>query len=117
MWTVTAVCLVVITSVFGITELLRRFWLFLMRPKDDPPKGMLIFLKDDICFEQLHSATEYLAWEGKKQFFFISAIDCGLSEKNKKAVANLVNKSPDIIFGDKALIDCINSYKPIKNQK
>lgn len=111
MWTVITVALAIIAVLFGLTELLRRCWLYFMRPKDDPPGIMLIFLKEDIAVEQLRYAAEYLSWEGEKSFFAVAAIDTGLSEKTKSEVLKIVNSRYDMMFGEKDLVNFIKDIK------
>lgn len=107
MWTVFLVCLIVITSMVGVTELLRSLWLYLMRPKEDPSRVMLVFLKEGIAVQQLRSAMEYITWEGQKSFCRIAAIDCGLSEDSRNAVIKIIARSPYMIFGTNALLEYV----------
>ncbi len=111
MWTVVIVSFIVIMMLVGITELMRKIWLYLMRPKGDTPRVMLIFLKDDIFAEQIQSAMEYIAWEGRRAFCSVAAIDCGLSEENKLAAKNLADRYANVIFGDADLKQCIQSFR------
>ncbi len=111
MSTVITVCFIVIMMITGITELLRRFWLYLIRPKGDTPKIMLIFLKDDIFKEQLQSALEYLSWEGNKNFVSVAAIDCDLTEENKILAQKFADSHSNIIYGKSALDECIADFK------
>lgn len=110
MWLVLSVCFVVVTSVVGITELLRKLWLSLLRPREDPARVMVVFLKNDICVQQLRSAMEYLAWEGDRQFCCVAAVDCGLSEENRRLIAAIADQNSNVVFGDRALADCIGSF-------
>lgn len=113
MWTVISVCFIVIISLVGVTELLRKFWLFLMRPKEDPPRVMVVFLKEGIAVQQLRFSAEYLSWENGKTFCAVAAVDTGLSEESRRDVEKIVNSRSDMIFGDAALIDCINSFAAV----
>ena len=111
MWTVVSVCLIVITSMVGVTEILRSVWLRLMRPKEDPPKMMVVFLKDDIAVAQLNSAMEQLTWEGLGAFNLIVGIDCGLSEHSKKEVIKRVAGCPQMVFGTQSLLENIEKIR------
>lgn len=99
MWTVVSVCLVTVFTILGITELLREFWVWLLRPKGSPPAFFTITLYDDIFLEQIRFAEEYVSWEGKKNFGAIVLISCNLSDENIKILKNksLNNKSIYII--------------------
>ena len=68
MWLVLSVCFVTVTAILGITEILRRFWLFIMRPKGTLPAIMVISLKEDVAVQQLRYALEFLSWEKKGDF-------------------------------------------------
>ena len=105
MWTVISVSLIVIASMVGVTEILRTVWLWLMRPKEDPPKTMVVFLKDNIAISQLNSAMEQLTWDGLSSFNLIVGIDCGLSERCKKEVIKRVACCPQMVFGTASLLE------------
>ena len=111
MWTVIFVSFIVITSVLGITEILRSFWLYLMRPKDSPPSVMVIFLKEDVAVQQLRYAAEYLSWEKRRDFSVVAAMDTGLTDETKEKIQKIVNNRSDMIFGEKALAECVEDYK------
>ena len=68
MWLVLSVCFVTVTAILGITEILRRFWLFIMRPKGTLPAIMVISLKEDVAVQQLRYALEFLSWEKRAIF-------------------------------------------------
>lgn len=89
----------VITMLVGITELIRRLWLYIITPKDAPPKLLAVFLKDDTAIQQLRAAAEYISWEGPKTFYGVAAVDAGLSEETKKQVKKLVDSRSDMLFG------------------
>lgn len=100
MWMVLAVCFVTVISIVGITELLRKFWLYIMRPKGDPKRVLLIFLKDEIGVQQLRSAIEYISWESTNSFSAVAAVDCGMDENTKKSVLKIAQSRDDVIFGN-----------------
>lgn len=109
-------CVVILLSIgiivllVGVTELIRRFWLYLITPKDAPPKLLMVFLKDDIAIQQLRAAAEYISWEGPKIFYGIAAIDAGLSDETKAQVIKLVNSRSDMFFGDAELKNFIADF-------
>ena len=109
-------CMVILLSIgiivllVGVTELIRRFWLYLITPKEAPPKLLMVFLKDDIAIQQLRAASEYLSWEGPKIFYGIVAIDAGLSDDTKAQVIKLINSRSDMFFGDKELKKFIDDF-------
>lgn len=103
MWTVISVCFLIVTSIYGITELLRELWLWLIRPKESTPSFITVVLKDGIFAEQLMLYEEYLAWESNKRVSGIIAITTYLSEENRKAATELINKKHNIMAEDEAL--------------
>ncbi len=96
MWTVFSVCTVLILAIYGITEILKRLWIWLLNPKDSPPTFLTLILKDDIYKEQLRFAEEYLSWEGEKLFSGILVVDKFLSDENKSTLNDIINKKHNI---------------------
>ena len=96
MWTVFSVCTVLILAIYGITELLKRLWIWLLNPKDSPPLFFALILKDDIFKEQIRLAEEFLSWEGEKLFSGILVVDNFLSEENKIILNDIINKKHNI---------------------
>lgn len=106
MWTVISICLIILTSVLGITQMLKSLWLWLIRPREDPSRVLLIFLRDDICIEQMKSALEYISWESNRTICCVAAVDSCLSDENKKKVAEFANGSSMIVVGQEAINEC-----------
>lgn len=98
MWLVLSVSFVTFTAVLGITEILRRFWLFLMRPKGTPSAVMVVKLKEEFAVQQLRYALEFLSWERKGDFSYVAVIPSELSEKTYKEVEKIANSRNDILF-------------------
>ena len=108
MCTVITVCFAVVMMIYGITELLRRIWLYFTRPKDDPPRVMTVFLKSGIYAAQLRSAIEYLSWENENLFKCIAAVDCGLTDEEREKAKAIADQHYNIVFGKDALENLIN---------
>ncbi|MBO5105320.1 MAG: hypothetical protein J6C29_00300 [Clostridia bacterium] len=98
MWLVLSVCFVTFTAILGITEILRRFWLFIMRPKDTPPLVLIVNLKEEIAVQQLRYALEFLSWERKGDFSSAVLNTASLSEKTYKEIEKIANSRNDIIL-------------------
>lgn len=98
MWLVLSVCFVTFTAILGITEILRRFWLFIMRPKDTPPLVLVVNLKEEIAVQQLRYALEFLSWERKGDFSSAVLNTASLSEKTYKEIEKIANSRNDIIL-------------------
>lgn len=98
MWLVISVSFVTFTAVLGITEILRRFWLFIMRPKDTPPAAMVIKLKEDFAVQQLRYTLEFISWERKGDFSHLAVILSELSEKTYSEVKKIVDSRNDVVF-------------------
>ena len=100
MWMVLSVCFVTFMVIVGITEIICRFWLYLMKPKDSPLAVMVIFLKEDIATEQLRYALEFLNWEKQGDFSAVAVITAELSEETHKTVEKIAKDRNDIILCD-----------------
>ena len=111
MWTVISVCFVIVTSIYGIAEILRELWLWLSRPKDDPPGFTVVILKDGIFKEQLYFYEEYLAWESRKRFSGIIAVTSYLNEENLKIATEIINSKHNIMTEKEA----VNLFSAGKN--
>lgn len=98
MWLVLSVCFVTFTAIVGITEILCRFWLYLMKPKDTPLAVMVIYLKDDIAVQQLRYALEFLSWEKRGTFSALAVVTKNLSEKTLNDVKKIINSRSDVIL-------------------
>lgn len=98
MWTVISVCFITFTSILGITEMLRRFWLFLMKPKGSPLAVMVVYLKEDIAVQQLRYALELISWEKQGVFSALAAVTTNLSEKTYNEVEKIANSRSDVML-------------------
>lgn len=98
MWLVLSVSFVIFTAILGITEILRRFWLFIMRPKGTPPAVMVVNLKEEFAVQQLRYALEFLSWERKGDFSSVAVIPTELSEKTYNEVKKIVDSRNDVVF-------------------
>lgn len=98
MWLVLSVCFVTVTAILGITEILRRFWLFIMRPKGTNPAIMVISLKEDVAVQQLRYALEFLSWERRGYFSSVAVNTTELSDKTYNEIKKIANNRNDVIF-------------------
>lgn len=105
MWTVISVCFIIITSIYGITEILRELWLWIVRPKDNPPGYTVVVLKNNIFKEQLRLYEERLAWESSKNFSGIIAVTSYLNEENLESAIKIINDRHNITTWDRAAED------------
>ncbi len=98
MWLVLSVCFVTFISVLGITEILRRFWLYIMRPKDSEPFLLVIKLKEDIAVQQIWYALEFCSWENKGDFSAVVVISTELSAETNEKIKKIIKDRNDIII-------------------
>ena len=98
MWLVLSVCFVTVTAILGITEILRRFWLFIMRPKGTLPAIMVISLKEDVAVQQLRYALEFLSWERKGDFSSVAVLTTELSDKTYNEIKKIADNRNDVIL-------------------
>lgn len=104
LWTVITACFIVLVSVIGITELLRLLWLHLMRPKEDPPRVLVVFLREGIALQQLRSAVEYISWEGQRWFGKIALVADGLPPAERRQILRAAESLPMVLVGTEALL-------------
>ncbi|MBQ3088038.1 MAG: hypothetical protein IJC36_00210 [Clostridia bacterium] len=98
MWMIISVCFVTVTAILGITEILRRFWLFIMRPKDSPSAIMVVYLKEDIAIQQLRYAIEFISWEKQGDFSLLAVVTNRLSEETFLKVKKIIDSRNDVIL-------------------
>ena len=98
MWLVLSVLFVTLTAILGITEVLRRFLLYIMRPNNSPPFLLVIKLREDIAVQQLRYALEFSSWEKKGDFSSVVAITTKLSEKTYKEIEKIAKDRSDVIL-------------------
>ena len=98
MWLVLSVLLVTLTAILGITEILRRFLLYIMRPNNSPPFLLVVKLNEDIAVQQLRYALEFSSWEKKGDFSAVVAITTTLSEKTNKEIEKIAKGRNDVIL-------------------
>ncbi len=100
MWMVISVCFLVLTSLIGITELLRQLWLFVLRPKEDPPRMLVVFLQSGIAVSQIRSAMEYLSWEREESISGIVAVTDRLAVSEKEEIRQVIKALPQVVLVD-----------------
>lgn len=98
MWMVISVCFVTFTAILGITEILRRFWLFLMKPKGSPLAVMVIYLKEDIAIQQLRYGLELISWEKQGVFSSLAVVTTNLTEKTYNEIKKIANSRSDLML-------------------
>lgn len=101
MWLVLSVLFVTLTSILGITEILRRFWLFIMQPKNSPPFFLVVKLSEDVAVQQLRYALEFFSWEKKGDFSKVVVVTAELSDKTCKEIEKIAKTRNDVILCDK----------------
>ncbi len=94
---------VIILAIIGLSEILHRFWLYLMRPK--PLKNILITVLDDECApEQVSAILEDIRWNGSNNAALLIGIDNGLSKKQLDACAAIENLCSDFVVATKETV-------------
>lgn len=81
MWKIILFFCVLILSLMGLTELLHKIWMFMLKPKTKAEKYLVVLLKDKNAQQQLNYAQEHLRWTGEECAQGLIAVDCGLTKK------------------------------------
>ena len=63
MFIIILLSLAVITMLVGITELIRRFWLYIITPKDTPKQMLMVFLKGDTAAGIIKTLSAFISFE------------------------------------------------------
>ena len=97
MFEILILVLLLFLAVLGLSELLHRFWMFLLRPQK--PRIFLVTILDDTCAEeQIFSALEDMRWNGKNNACFLIGVDCGLSDEKLNACKQIEKLNDDFAF-------------------
>lgn len=91
-------------SIIGLSELMHRLWMALIRPKG-AENFLITCLSGDTSVEQVSAALEELRWQGKNCATLLIGIDIGLNEEQKITFEKLSNENHDFIFTDFAHIE------------
>ena len=102
MWLVISVCFITVTAILGITEIIRRFWLFIMCPKDSTPFVLVVKLKEGIAVQQLRYALEFLSWEKQGYFSSVAVITTELKPETEKEIRKIANHRKDVFIHNEA---------------
>ena len=83
-------------ALFGISELIHKFLLFLMAPKKHC-ECITVFLHDDTAIQSLRTAMQSARWEGKNAVKSIIAVDCGIEHEILQQVQSIEKQNNDVI--------------------
>ncbi len=90
-----------IPAIYGVAELIHILRGFIIKPKVFAPKYIILFLGNNMAYEQLLSAFWEFSWYGKKYAQNIIAIDCGIKEEEYKTCFEFCKKN-NFIFCNSA---------------
>ena len=104
MWYVFLCTVLCVISLLGLTYIFENLWLVLLRPKSDPPHTEIIYLKKEVCIQQLRSAIENLRWEGNHRINSLILVDLGISKTEKKEILKII-ENKNIFFAENSFND------------
>lgn len=81
MWKIILFFCVLVLSLFGLTELLHKAWMMILKPKTMAKRFLVVLLNDDNAQQQLNYTQEYLRWSGDECATELIAINCGVKDK------------------------------------
>ena len=93
---VVLITILIFLSVIGLSEILHRLWLYLMRPAQ-LNNFLVTVLDDNYAAEQVHAILEDIRWNGKNNATLLIGIDNGLSKAQRDACAAIEIFSDDFI--------------------
>lgn len=100
MWIIVSCSVLILIALIGLTIAIESFWLRILRPKADPPRFIIVFLKPDIALSQLRAASEELRWQGFKKYGKIIGVDCGLSKSELNILNNIYKNDKYVNIDD-----------------
>ncbi len=103
MWIIVFSVAVCLFAILGLTFLLEGLWLYIMRPKSDPPRTQVLYLKPETAVQQLRAAIEEYRWEGGGRIGVIAAVDCGLGEEEKNSCREIAETHRYVFMDDSTL--------------
>ncbi len=93
MLNVLIIIIAIFFSVIGLSELLHRLWLYLLRPKS-APNFIVTLLDGEYAAEQVTATLEDMRWNGRKSACMLIGVDCGLPD-NKLAACKMIERTND----------------------
>ena len=88
-----------IPAVYGVAELIHILRSYCITPDVFIPKYIILYLGDNMPYEQLVSSFWEFSWYGKKYAQNIIAVDCGIKEKDYNICKEYCKKN-NLIFCD-----------------
>lgn len=85
MWKIILLILALFVNIIGLSQIIHRIWMLMLKPKERALGFLCILLKGDNSYGKLCFADEYVRWYGEECIDGVIAIDCGLSQKEAEA--------------------------------
>lgn len=95
-----------IPALLGVAELIHLIKVYIISPKTNSIKYLLVFLGENSPYEQLTAVAEEFFWRGKKYAHNIIAINTGIKEEDYIYCRSFCDKN-NLIFCN---ADEVNEY-------
>ena len=96
MFEILTISAVFFLIIIGVSELLHRIWMFMLRPKKT--YNFLITVLDNSCAaEQVAATLEDMRWNGKNSACLLIGVNCGLSEETAEECRMIAELNDDFI--------------------
>ena len=101
----------ILLALFGLTELIHRFLIFLIRPKEYEDY-LLVLLYGSMASDSLKTAIYKFNSDGGRAYKKIIAVDCGIDPDFLSHITKVAHSNENIIFSS---LDNLNiSIKKLK---
>lgn len=97
-----------IPAIYGLAELIHILRGYILKPRETASKYIILYLNDNLPYEQLISVFDEFSWYGKKYAQNIIAVDCGIP-KEECGICKEYCENKNLIFCDlKELSNCLD---------
>ena len=74
MYATVLIYIIILLAILGLSFLIESSWLLCLKPKNAPPRDVIIYLKNDIAHSQIRYIIEEQKWHGKYKINNIFAV-------------------------------------------
>ncbi len=97
MFKIILIIIALFLSSVGIGEILHRIWMLFLRP-ESRKCFLLLPLSEGCVAEQVTAELEEMRWYGKNYADLLIALDCGISESERKICKHIEKTNGDFVL-------------------